>query len=193
MSFISSVYRLLPKLLNNKLAVHGFIKPGSPINVTFSVTNLCNSKCRTCSIWKVYPENRIPAEKELNLEEIEKIFTTIGSIYFFNISGGEPFLRKDLADIVELACRYLNPHVIHTPTNGILPGKIETGVREILTRMEKKGYGQPFTIKPSFDGVGRNTTGFGVYPEISKKFWIQFPGSDIFRKIILNCMWDWER
>ena len=98
MSLISSAYHLLPRYLNNKLAMHGLLKPAPPINVTFSVTNLCNSKCRTCSIWKVYPEHRIQLQEELTLEEIEKVFQTIGTIYFFNISGGEPFLRKDLVN-----------------------------------------------------------------------------------------------
>jgi MoaA/NifB/PqqE/SkfB family radical SAM enzyme len=94
-------------------------------------------------------------ERELKLDEIEKIFKSMGHIYFFNISGGEPFLRKDLADIVDLACKYLTPGVIHTPTNAISPKLVEQGTIEILERMKQNRCEVPFTIKPSFDGVGQ--------------------------------------
>ncbi|OGL45719.1 MAG: radical SAM protein [Candidatus Schekmanbacteria bacterium RBG_13_48_7] len=154
MSVLYNTYKLLPRFINNKLSMYGLVKPAPPINLTFSVTNLCNSKCRTCSIWKVYPEHRMSVKDELSLEEIEKIFKSIGPIYFFNISGGEPFLRKDLTEIIELGCEYLKPQVIHTPTNGILPERIEIDVRKILKMMQKINYKNPFTIKPSFDGIG---------------------------------------
>jgi MoaA/NifB/PqqE/SkfB family radical SAM enzyme len=94
-------------------------------------------------------------KSELNIGEIEDIFKSIGHIYFFNISGGEPFLRKDLSEIVVLACKYLQPDIIHTPTNGLSPELIESQTRRILGSMKECGYGKvPFTIKPSFDGVG---------------------------------------
>ena len=34
---------------------------------------------------------------------------------YFNISGGEPFLRDDFPEIIKLACRYLTPGIIHIP------------------------------------------------------------------------------
>lgn len=40
------------------------------------------------------------------------------------MSGGEPFLRPDLPEIVELACKYIKPRVVHTPTNGIMTERI---------------------------------------------------------------------
>ncbi|MFQ9703508.1 MAG: hypothetical protein ACLR0U_17550 [Enterocloster clostridioformis] len=38
----------------------------------------------------------------MRLDEIEKIFKNMRPVYFFNMSGGEPFLRPDLPEIVEL-------------------------------------------------------------------------------------------
>lgn len=130
------------------------MKSPSPINVTLSVTNMCQSRCKTCGIWKLYLHDRAKFRDELTLSEIEKTFASIGDIYFFNISGGEPFLRQDLPQIVKAACKYLKPAVIHTPTNALAPRIIEERVAEILDIIDSSGRTIPFTIKPSFDGVG---------------------------------------
>ncbi len=143
------------RVIGYKLNRLGLVKAPRPLTLTFSVTNMCQSRCKTCNIWKLYIDKPKLKEKELSLSEIEKIFKSLGRIYFFNISGGEPFLRKDLPEIVDLACKYLKPEIIHTPTNGIATDLILKQTEEILKIMKKNGYGNiPFTIKPSFDGVG---------------------------------------
>lgn len=90
----------------------------------------------------------------MNLDEIEKIFRSMGKIYFFNLSGGEPFLRKDLPQIVELAIEHLQPKIIHSPTNAIASKTVIEGTRQILEIIARKSPGTPLTIKPSIDGVG---------------------------------------
>jgi Predicted Fe-S oxidoreductases len=94
------------------------------------------------------------AKNDLSLDEIEKIFKSMKPVYFFNLSGGEPFLRKDLPDIVALACKYLRPRVIHTPTNAILSDRIIKNTDEIISIVRAYDSSVPFTVKPSIDGVG---------------------------------------
>jgi len=72
----------------------------------------------------------------------------------FNISGGEPFLRKDLPEIVRLACLHLKPKIIHIPTNALVPDRIQKLVRESLRVIDADGRGAVLTVKPSIDGVG---------------------------------------
>ena len=151
---MNSYSSLLPRILNYKLSRVGLTKPASPINLTFSVTNMCQSRCKTCSIWKVYRDEPDRFRQELSLEEVERSFAAVGEIYFFNISGGEPFLRRDLPQIVAAACKYLKPAVIHTPTNALTPRVIEERTAEILEVIRSSGRTITFTIKPSFDGVG---------------------------------------
>ena len=102
----------------------------------------------------MYLEHPERAKDDLSLREIESIFKTMRPVYFFNMSGGEPFLRKDLPEIVELACRYLKPRVIHTPTNGILTERITENTERIMHIINKYDASVPFTVKPSIDGVG---------------------------------------
>jgi len=120
--------------------------PPPPVNLTFSVTQKCNSKCATCGIG----EHGITSGGDLALPEIEKFLSTAEDVTFFNISGGEPFLRRDLPDICALAARLVHPDVIHIPTNAILTDRILSDTEEICRRV----FPVKVTIKPSMDGVG---------------------------------------
>jgi len=149
------ITELLPKTINYTLARKGWVKPGNPITLTYSVTAACQSLCKTCQIGKLHRQNPQRAKEDLTLEEIEKIFRSMGHIYFFNISGGEPFLRKDLPQIVELACKYLKPGIVHIPTNALVPKRIEELTVDILQVMKEFAPKAPLTVKPSIDGIGK--------------------------------------
>ena len=152
------LYELLPKTLNYRLARRGWIQPAQPINLTLSVTNACQSKCKTCGIWTVYKKNEdgqpSRLREEMTVEEFERLFLSMGHVYFVNISGGEPYLRPDLPQIVALADRLLTPGVIHIPTNAISPSRVESMTAEMLETLSRGGRKTALTIKPSFDGVG---------------------------------------
>jgi len=148
------IQEIIPRIVRYRLFRSGLASPGSPLNFTFSVTNICQSKCRTCAIWKLYRENPNRQNDELNIDEIEKIFKSLGHFYVFNVSGGEPFLRKDLPEIIKLACRYLKPSVVHIPTNAIAVDLIEKKTIEILQIISGINPAIQLTIKPSLDHIG---------------------------------------
>jgi len=148
------IKEILHKVIQYRLVRSGLVAPGMPLNFTFSVTNVCQSRCKTCNIWELYKDNPEKRLQELKVEEIEKIFQTIGHIYIFNISGGEPFLRSDIGDIVKLACEYLTPGVIHIPTNAIAIEKAEKLAIDILKVVNDIAPSTQVTIKPSLDHIG---------------------------------------
>lgn len=84
-----------------------------PILTIYDCTKLCNQRCKMCNIWK----NK---SNDLSLEEIKikaKELHDFGIGYVF-IQGGEPTIRKDLVDIIDIFLSYnIKPTVI---TNGIL-------------------------------------------------------------------------
>ncbi|MCM1175364.1 MAG: radical SAM protein [Blautia sp.] len=125
-----------------------------PMTLTYSVTAACQSRCKTCQIGAMFCQDPSRPEKDLKLEEIEKVFKSMKPVYFFNMSGGEPFMRNDLPQIVALACKYLKPRVIHTPTNAILSDKIIKDTEKIIRIVRKYDPAVPFTVKPSIDGIG---------------------------------------
>lgn len=146
--------KLMPHLASYKMNRWFGNKKFTPMTLTYSVTAACQSKCKTCQIGAMYCQDPSRAEKDLTLGEVEKIFSSMKPIYFFNMSGGEPFLRKDLPEIVEMACRYLKPRVIHTPTNAIMTDRIIENTEKIIKIIRTYDATVPFTVKPSIDGVG---------------------------------------
>jgi len=83
------------------------------------VTYRCNARCRMCNTWK-YP-SRI--EEEISPADIEKLpFMKV-----VNVTGGEPFLRDDLSDIVAVLQKKCQRLVIST--NGSLTDRIISLVR----------------------------------------------------------------
>jgi MoaA/NifB/PqqE/SkfB family radical SAM enzyme len=115
-----------------------------PINVTFSVTYTCNSRCKTCNIWK-------KKTQDLSIEEIDKTFQSIGkSVYWVTISGGEPFLRKDIVEICQIIYRNCEPGIINIPTNGLLHQTIPEKVKKIVESCPKTN----IVINLSLDNIG---------------------------------------
>ena len=98
-----------------------------PSYVVLFVTARCNANCKMC----FYKDNmaKSSGDKELTVEEYEKISKGIKLINILGISGGEPFLRDDLAEIVKVFYKNCSPSVLDLPTNGFFIQKIldETG------------------------------------------------------------------
>lgn len=115
-----------------------------PVSLTVSLTYRCNSRCRTCNIYT-------KKSSELSLDEYEKIFRSIGkSPYWITFSGGEPFLREDIAEISRSAYKNCGPKIINIPSNGLLSDRIEKSVREILDSCPDSN----LIINLSVDGIG---------------------------------------
>ncbi|MCX6709768.1 MAG: radical SAM protein [Candidatus Woesearchaeota archaeon] len=134
--------------MNKELALMGNILKSNlpakmlPYKLTFAVTYRCNSRCKTCNIWKKKPEN------ELSLGEIEKIFSEYPDFDWIDITGGEIFLRNDIAEIAGAIIRKCkNLYILHFPTNGLMPELIVKKTEEILRFNPKK-----LIITVSLDG-----------------------------------------
>jgi MoaA/NifB/PqqE/SkfB family radical SAM enzyme len=90
--------------------------------VNFAITYLCNSRCISCSIWKKYHKKATSANQELNLEQIKEFFNQskfFGNLDEINLTGGEPFLRKDFRDIYQYLRRRFPRLTISICTNGL--------------------------------------------------------------------------
>lgn len=83
-------------------------------------TYRCNAKCHMCNVWK-YPTR---VAEEFKAELLEKL----PPLQFANLTGGEPFLREDIAEIVRIVKRKARRVVIST--NGYFTDKILALARE---------------------------------------------------------------
>lgn len=118
--------------------------PPLPLNLTFSISYRCNSTCRTCNAWR----KRV---RDLTLDEYEQVFNKLGrSPYWLTFSGGEPFLRPDLIEVVIAACRLCQPGIVNIPTNGLLTERVISGVERLL----REAPHTQFVVNLSLDGIG---------------------------------------
>jgi len=119
------IYLNLPKKIIRTQLHKDFSIFSMPYKVTFISTYKCNSRCKTCNVWKIYQENPKKYREELSKEETIKIINSMkDDIIWLNFTGGEPILKKNLAETIREAydlCRNLS--IINIPTNGLLPKK----------------------------------------------------------------------
>jgi len=120
-----------------------FVQLGKPYKLNFAITYRCQSRCLTCNIWKLRPSG------ELELEEIRRFAEKNRYFKWIGITGGEPFLRSDIYEIVEaFAKNSKGLYLLTIPTNSL------TNKEAILSRLEKMlGLGIPkVVITLSLDG-----------------------------------------
>lgn len=87
----------------------------------------CNFRCLTCNVY----ERKV---KELTAEEWTSVFESMGTApTWMTFSGGEPFIRRDLPDIILSAIRHCEPAIVNIPTNGWYTKQILAGVEKICT------------------------------------------------------------
>lgn len=150
---------LIPKIaLYNISHRFGFPKM-MPINYTVSLTYQCNSRCSTCNIYTKKSE-------QMDVAEYDKIFRHIGnSPYWVTLSGGEPFLRKDIADITKVIYKNSKPAIINIPSNGILTDTIVDKVDLIAKSCPKS----QVIINLSIDGIAEQHDRIRNIPDNYKK------------------------
>ncbi|MDI6808905.1 MAG: radical SAM protein [Candidatus Eisenbacteria bacterium] len=106
-----------------------------PVSIVIAVTYGCNSRCLTCDIWQM------ERGQELDPGSYERL---PASLRYINISGGEPFMREDLFDVVSVIKRRCPESHIIISTNGLLPDRVE----RMMKKMTWVG------VRVSLDAVG---------------------------------------
>jgi MoaA/NifB/PqqE/SkfB family radical SAM enzyme len=100
-------------------------RPFLPTTLVFYVTYRCNSRCTMCGIWR--RQRFDDAARELSPKELDQILADrlFPNIQHLNINGGEPTLRGDLVDLVQVAIDRL-PRLrwITMSSNGLLAERL---------------------------------------------------------------------
>jgi Fe-coproporphyrin III synthase len=104
------------------------------MDLTVIATYRCNSKCAMCHVWK-YPTK---ASEEVTLATLDKL---PGGFDNVNITGGEPTLRADLAEMADM----LHPkaRILEISSNGLFPDDLEPIIRkhpDIKVRFSLEGF-----------------------------------------------------
>jgi len=103
-------------------------KPKRLNTVVFFVTSVCNEKCRHCFYWE-----ELNQKGDLTIEQIRSISETMPAISDLWVSGGEPFMRKELIEILELFYRNNDVRWVNLPTNGLFQERAHRCLDRVLS------------------------------------------------------------
>jgi AdoMet-dependent heme synthase len=126
-----------------------------PLLILF-VNSICNLSCAHCFYWR-----SLNARDDLDLAEIEALARELGPVENLNLSGGEPFLREDLAEICLLFVRHNRTRQVYVPTSGFFTDRTERQLRDLLRRAPEL---QLFACELSLDGMPEYHDRFRGHP-----------------------------
>jgi MoaA/NifB/PqqE/SkfB family radical SAM enzyme len=122
-------------------------RPSEPQYCIFFVTNRCNARCAMCFNAKAEAAG---AGKELTLDEIEKTARGFKRLLQLTVSGGEPYLRDDLPEIVSAFVRECGVRFVTLTTNAFLPDRVIPATERILSENPRTR----FNFCVSIDDIG---------------------------------------
>lgn len=139
------------------------------LNGTVIVTYRCNARCTMCNRYKAPSK----PEEEISIETMKKL----PQMYFTNITGGEPFIRSDLKDIVRELYKKSDRIVIST--NGFFTDRIidlckefpNVGIRISIEGLEdtnnairglENGFNRGYTTLKKLVEMNHPDVGFGM-------------------------------
>jgi MoaA/NifB/PqqE/SkfB family radical SAM enzyme len=109
------------------------------VDAVIGVTHRCNARCLMCNIWREQVRDALDADA---LRKLPRSLQTV------NLSGGEPFLRDDLPELVAAVRDRCRRAIVTLSTNGLASDRILPAMREI-------GLGEPrVRLAVSVDGLG---------------------------------------
>ncbi|MGC9329156.1 MAG: radical SAM protein [Candidatus Hinthialibacter sp.] len=93
----------------------------------YYITSRCNMRCEHC-----FYLDELNQRGEMSLEEIERLAGSLGNLAFLRVTGGEPFLRKDLPEALQAFYRRAHTRRMGIITNGSRPEWIGRAVDRLL-------------------------------------------------------------
>lgn len=105
-------------------------------SLRISVTDVCNIRCQYCM-----PDGNVPfmpSQRLLSFDQIAqfvKVTAKLG-VTHYRLTGGEPLMRPDLHELVQMLTGIDGVHEVALTTNGmLLPGQLSSLVRAGLQRV----------------------------------------------------------
>jgi Fe-coproporphyrin III synthase len=153
-------------------------RPLPPRAMHLLATGRCGARCVMCGIWKTGQEKI----EDLPLAEWDRIFgdRLFSTIEFAGISGGEPFLRSDLSDLLIVLHKH-SPRLkrLSVTSNGTVPHLMEKVLERLVPYCRKNGL--LLDISVSMHGLGEVFERITGVPRAAEKAMETFS--------ILNPLW----
>lgn len=129
---------------HTRITANNYRKVPSPNFLVLFINSICNMKCEHCFYW-----TSLNQRDDLTKEEIFALSRSLGKLENLNLSGGEPFLRPEFAEICQHFIQHNEARQIYVPTNGYFTDKTVKAVTQVLEEKEL----DVFAVELSLDGM----------------------------------------
>jgi len=121
-----------------------FPEVSSPPFLVLFINSICNLTCDHCFYWR-----NLNQRDDLTVDEIFSLARELGRVETLNLSGGEPFLRAEFAEICRFFITNNGVEQIYVPTNGYFTDRT---IRALESVMQEKTL-KLFVCELSIDGT----------------------------------------
>jgi MoaA/NifB/PqqE/SkfB family radical SAM enzyme len=117
--------------------------PTPPLLILF-INSICNQTCEHCFYWR-----NLNRKDDLTLDELRSLSNNLGKLENLNLSGGEPFLRPEFAEICNQFIDTNGVKQIYVPTNGSFTGRTVAALKDVFRNRSL----DLFAVELSLDGM----------------------------------------
>lgn len=129
---------------HTRITMNGYKDNPQPNFLVLFINSICNMKCEHCFYW-----TSLNKRDDMSKEEIFELSRSLGKLENLNLSGGEPFLRKEFAEICRQFIQHNGVRQIYVPTNGYFTDRTVAAVNGVLEEKEL----DLFVVEISLDGM----------------------------------------
>jgi len=148
------------------------------------VTNRCNFRCEFCFYYAEIEKGRKP--DELSIDEIERLAKSVGPLVQLSLTGGEPFLRRDLDRVADVLIRHCRPTYVTIPTNASLTDRMVLFLEKTLADHADTYFRLTFSIDGIGDDHDRARSMPGSYDKILASYDAVSPLRERFDNLVLD-------
>jgi MoaA/NifB/PqqE/SkfB family radical SAM enzyme len=124
--------------------VHNQRERATPPFMIVFINSICNLTCEHCFYWR-----NLNRRDDLTFEEFRNLSLELGNFENLNLSGGEPFIRREFGDICLLFTENNRVKRIYVPTNGYFTDRTEKQLQRVFQSQTLES----FVCEISLDGM----------------------------------------
>ena len=141
----TTISRRLRRWRNQASTMWTLATERTPVYMILYLTSRCNFRCPMCFY---LDEIKDSDKEEIAFPELDKMARSMGRLIQLSLTGGEPFLRHDIPEVVAVFSKHNGVKFVTIPTNGSLPDR----TAETVERLTKGFPNTHFRIPLSLDG-----------------------------------------
>ncbi|GMQ82944.1 MAG: hypothetical protein BMS9Abin05_2413 [Rhodothermia bacterium] len=126
------------------ITLRSYTKQPGPTFLVLFINSICNMKCEHCFYW-----TSLNKKDDLTADEFFALSRSLGKLENLNLSGGEPFLRKEFAEICRQFIQYNEVRQIYVPSNGYFTERMVNVIPQVLEEADL----DLFVVELSLDGM----------------------------------------